>query len=88
MKLDKMITMPKADEVVVVLKKNWVGHARSLHQLKISSDLFNRWVEVLASSGVTVVGGKLNALQRSVIARLVDMLHERLVGVLVWIWGV
>lgn len=80
MKLDKLITMPEADEVVVVSKKNWVGHARSLHQLKISSDLSNRWVEVLTSSGVTVVGGKLNALQRSVMARLVDMLHARLVG--------
>ena len=84
MELDKLITMPETDKVLVISKKNWVGHARSLHQFKISSDLTNRWVEVLTSLEVTVVGGNLNALQRSVMARLVDILHVTFVGEFNW----
>ena len=63
MKLDKLITIPETDEGTkfVVSKKNWVGHARSLHQFKISPDLLNRWLEVITSSGVPVINGKLNA---------------------------
>ena len=82
MKLDKLITIPETDKgtKLVVSKKNWVGHARSLHQFKISPDLLNRWLEVITSSGVPVMNGKLNASQRSVMARLVDVLHTTLVG--------
>ena len=80
MELDKIITMPKKDEVVVVSKKNWVGYAQSLHRLKTSEDLEHRWIEVLTSSGGSVVNGKLNLTQRFVMARLVDKLHATFIG--------
>ena len=80
MKLDKLIFIPKTDDVLVASKKNWIGYARSLYQFKISTDLSNSWVEVLTSCGVPAINGKLNALQRSVMARLVDVLHTTLVG--------
>ena len=80
MKLDKLIFIPKTDNKLVASKKNWIGYARSLHQFKISNDLSKKWVEVLTSCGVPVINGKLSALQRSVMARLVDVLHTILVG--------
>ena len=80
MKLHKLISIPEKEEVFAASKKNWIGYARSLHQFKISTDLSNKWVEVLTSSRVPVINRKLNALQRSVMARLVDVLRTPLVG--------
>lgn len=80
MKLDKLVTRPTTDEVVVVLKKNWVGYAGALHKLKISRDLSNRWIEVLISSKVSVGERILNSVQRSAMVRLLDRLHAMLIG--------
>lgn len=86
MKLEKMVAKPEVNEVVVVSKKNWVGYAGGIHKLKISTDLSNRWIEVLNSSEVCVRHGRiLSYEQRSVMAQLVDKLHAALIGKLLTI---
>lgn len=86
MELEKMVAKPDVNEVVVVSKKNWVGYAGGIHKLKISTDLSNRWIEVLNSSKVYVSHGRiLSYEQRSVMAHLVDKLHAALIGKLLTI---
>ena len=58
--IHKFVSATQKDVTLVVTKKNWVGHLRHLHQLKISIDMVSRWTEVLTSSGVSVVNGQLS----------------------------
>ena len=62
-------------------RKNWVGYAGGIHKLKISTDLSNRWIEVLNGCEVLVGHGRiLNHVQRSVMPQIIDKLHDALIG--------
>ena len=81
MELEKLATRPQINQVVVVSRKNWVGYAGGIHKLKISTDLSNRWIEVLNDCEVLVGHGRiLNHVQRSVMAQIIDKLHDALTG--------